>query len=82
MPVKIFVFVCIQIVDAETGKTLGTNEEGEIWIRGPQVSTGYLNMPAETEHMFLKDGWVRTGNYTFYHLILWGPARSTVHPPP
>ena len=51
-----------QIVDVETGKPLGINVAGEVWVRGPQQSDGYLNLPAQTREMFLKDGWVRTGN--------------------
>ena len=32
---------------------------GEIWVRGPQVMTGYLNAPAEN---LTPDGWLRTGD--------------------
>ena len=56
----------IQIVDVETGKTLGTNQEGEVWVRGPQVTNGYHNLPAQTREMFLSDGWVRTGKQSKY----------------
>ena len=52
---------CFQIVDVDTGKTLGFDEAGEIWVRGPQASHGYLNLPAQTKEMFMNDGWVRTG---------------------
>ena len=31
-----------RIVDVESGKTLGRNERGEIWIKGPQVKTNYI----------------------------------------
>ncbi|SCF24833.1 long-chain acyl-CoA synthetase [Micromonospora viridifaciens] len=34
---------------------------GELWIRGPQVSAGYLNRPEETAATFV-DGWLRTGD--------------------
>ena len=50
-----------QIVDVDTGKSLGPNRSGEIWLKGPQVATGYLNLPAHNKDTFLKDGWVRTG---------------------
>lgn len=52
----------MKIVDVETGKLLGVNEAGEVLIRGPQVSTGYRNLPAQTREMFIEDGWVRTGD--------------------
>ena len=45
----------------ETGNTLGHNQAGEVWLRGPQVSNGYLNLPEQTRETFLEDGWVRTG---------------------
>ena len=48
-------------MDVETGKPLGTNEEGELWIRGPQLSSGYLNLPAQTAELLAEDGWMRTG---------------------
>jgi acyl-CoA synthetase (AMP-forming)/AMP-acid ligase II len=31
--------------------------DGELWVRGPQVTAGYLNAPAD-----LVDGWLRTGD--------------------
>lgn len=59
---KLLELVEMKIVDVETGKTLEANREGEVWIRGPQVTSGYLNLPAATKEMFLQDGWVRTGD--------------------
>ncbi|XP_052793535.1 uncharacterized protein LOC128227237 [Mya arenaria] len=52
----------MKIVDVETGKPVGPGQEGEIWIRGPQVCGGYLGLPEQTRELFTNDGWVKTGD--------------------
>jgi acyl-CoA synthetase (AMP-forming)/AMP-acid ligase II len=51
-----------KIVDVGTGEELGPNQEGEIWIRGPQVMRGYLNRPEDTAITIDADGWLHTGD--------------------
>jgi 4-coumarate--CoA ligase len=50
-----------RIVDPETLQDCATGEEGEVWIRGPQVMLGYHNRPEATAAM-MRDGWLRTGD--------------------
>jgi len=50
-----------RIVSIDTGEDVATGETGELLIRGPQVMTGYWNMPEETEHVFT-EGWLHTGD--------------------
>ncbi|MCU0497296.1 MAG: 4-coumarate--CoA ligase family protein [Anaerolineae bacterium] len=52
--------VCI--VDIGSRQLLGAGQEGEIWIRGPQVMKGYLNNPSATAHMIDSEGWLHTGD--------------------
>ncbi|MBP43141.1 MAG: 4-coumarate--CoA ligase family protein [Deltaproteobacteria bacterium] len=51
-----------RIVDYENGNDLGTGEQGELWIRGPQVMKGYLNNPEATKQTIDSDGWLHTGD--------------------
>jgi len=50
------------IVDVGTGAPLGVRQEGEVWIRGPQVMRGYLNNPEATAATITPEGWLRTGD--------------------
>jgi acyl-CoA synthetase (AMP-forming)/AMP-acid ligase II len=50
-----------RIVDAE-GRDLGSGGDGELWVRGPQTTPGYLGDPAADAELFGLDGWLRTGD--------------------
>lgn len=50
----------IMIAD-DDGNDLGIDKEGEILIKGPQVTPGYWNNDKETELAF-HDGWLKTGD--------------------
>ncbi len=41
-------------------------EVGEIWVRGPQVMSGYWNRPEETRACFDAEGWFNTGDLGFW----------------
>jgi long-chain acyl-CoA synthetase len=51
----------VAILDAEE-RELASGEVGEICVKGPQVMQGYWNRPDETQHVFTRDGWMRTGD--------------------
>ena len=50
----------IRVVD-EAGDDVGTDEVGELWVRGPNVTPGYWERPDANADSFT-DGWLHTGD--------------------
>jgi long-chain acyl-CoA synthetase len=51
-----------KIIDLETGQNeLGTGQDGELVVAGPQVMKGYWKMEDESRDV-LRDGWLYTGD--------------------
>ncbi|GAF46496.1 class I adenylate-forming enzyme family protein [Rhodococcus wratislaviensis] len=52
-----------EIRDAD-GRRLGAGEQGELWLRGPQIADGYHRHPDKTAEQFV-GGWLRTGDMAY-----------------
>ncbi|PNS16267.1 Long-chain-fatty-acid--CoA ligase 1 [Sphaceloma murrayae] len=54
----------VKLVDfADAGYFAKNNPpQGEVWIRGDPISSGYLDLPEETKESFTEDGWFKTGD--------------------
>lgn len=55
-----------RIVNIETMEDAADGEDGELWIRGPQVMKGYLNNPTATAETIVEGGWLRTGDIAHF----------------
>jgi fatty-acyl-CoA synthase len=54
--------VVYKVIDTDNGGELAAGEVGELVARGPTITPGYYNKPAETAAAFTADGWLRTGD--------------------
>lgn len=46
----------------EDGKSVPPGQDGELWLKGPNIMAGYLNLEEETRAVLDEDGWFRTGD--------------------
>lgn len=51
----------LQRIVNDEGETLPVGETGELWVKAPQLMSGYWQRPEENAATFV-DGWLRTGD--------------------
>ncbi|XP_021737149.1 4-coumarate--CoA ligase-like 5 [Chenopodium quinoa] len=55
-----------KIVDPESGKALGVNQTGELWLRSHTVMKGYFNNHEATISTLTSDGWLKSGDVCYF----------------
>lgn len=53
-----------KIVDVESGKTLGPDQPGELWVKSKYTMNGYYKM--DSSSVFDGEGFLRTGDVLYY----------------
>jgi malonyl-CoA/methylmalonyl-CoA synthetase len=51
----------VRIVDPATCEDVAPGATGEIWLKGPGITSGYWRKPKESQETFV-DGWFKTGD--------------------
>ena len=54
----------VRLADID-GNDVGTDEVGEVWIKGPSVSPGYWRADGVVDAARTEDGWFRTGDAAY-----------------
>jgi long-chain acyl-CoA synthetase len=62
---KPYPWVDLRIADPTTRAPMPPRQVGEVWLRAPNVASGYFNRPEETAAAITDDGWLRTGDGGF-----------------
>eukprot|EP00731_Ephydatia_muelleri_P025132 Em0017g215a len=56
----------VKVVDIDSGSSLPSGQEGEIYMKGPNIMKGYLNQPDATKKTLTEDGWLKTGDIGYF----------------
>jgi long-chain acyl-CoA synthetase len=66
----------------EDGSRASTGEKGVVFVRGPQVMSGYYKNPEATAAVLDQDGWLNTGDLAVYsengEIIIVGRLKDTI----
>ncbi|KFK44165.1 hypothetical protein AALP_AA1G223300 [Arabis alpina] len=54
-----------RIVDPDTGRVMGANQTGELWLKGPAITKGYFRNEEATKETINAEGWLKTGDLCY-----------------
>ncbi|KAG9144430.1 hypothetical protein Leryth_022934 [Lithospermum erythrorhizon] len=54
-----------KIVEPESGRPVGVNDTGELWLKGPTIMKGYFSNEEATASTLSSDGWLKTGDLCY-----------------
>nr|Q3E6Y4.2 RecName: Full=4-coumarate--CoA ligase-like 3 [Arabidopsis thaliana] len=54
-----------RIVDPDTGRVMGVNQPGELWLKGPSISKGYFGNEEATNETINLEGWLKLGDLCY-----------------
>ncbi|CAA7020118.1 unnamed protein product [Microthlaspi erraticum] len=54
-----------RIVDQDTGRVMGVNQTGELWLKSPSIAKGYFRNEEATKETFNVEGWLKTGDLCY-----------------
>jgi acyl-CoA synthetase (AMP-forming)/AMP-acid ligase II len=52
----------LAVIDPVSGERVGPDAVGEVWVRTPQLMTGYWHKPEADAATLTEDGWLRSGD--------------------
>ncbi|KAF8112402.1 hypothetical protein N665_0064s0035 [Sinapis alba] len=55
----------VKIVEPDTGRLLGVDQTGELWLRSPNVMKGYYKNEEATAATIDSEGWLKTGDLCY-----------------
>lgn len=58
--------IMTRIVDIKSGRNLGPNEHGELFIKGKIIMKGYIDDNVATNNIIDGDGWLHTGDIAYF----------------
>ncbi|CAI5440681.1 unnamed protein product [Caenorhabditis angaria] len=63
---KLMAGTFMKVLKGTSGELCGPNEQGELWIKGPQVMKGYWKKPELMRDLIDSDGFMRTGDIVYF----------------